>query len=74
MQNGTNDQVDKIVKILNDGRISSTDVIGTVPDLLVELMVHMNGPLFRHQLCDSCDFSLKLKVALTRCTYCLCDC
>lgn len=33
MQNGTTEQVDKIVKTLNDGQIPSTDVVGTEPNL-----------------------------------------
>ena len=38
MQNGTTDQVDKIVKILNDGKIVSTDIVGTDPPALLVII------------------------------------
>ena len=34
MQNGTTDQVDKIVKILNEGQVPPTDVVGMDSSLL----------------------------------------
>jgi hypothetical protein len=50
MQNGTTDQVDKIVKTLNEGKIASPDVVGMRPDLLSDaFFLGGNDPVhFRH--------------------------
>jgi hypothetical protein len=36
MQNGTTDQVHKVVKTLNEGQIASPDVVGMRPHILAD--------------------------------------